>query len=109
MAERAAVISERSSFYLGWLGWVYGIAGRREEAEQILEELMSKPDGAYIRPMGIVQVQVGLGQIEAAFVWLDRAVTVGDPLTAQLFLPYLDPLRDDPRFQQIRERVGLSG
>ena len=109
MAERAAVISGRSSYYLGWLGWAYGLAGRRGEAEQILEQLMSKPEGAYIGPIAVMQVHLGLGQIEEAFTWLDEPATVGDPLTTLLTLPFMDPLRDDPRFQEIRDRVGIGG
>jgi serine/threonine-protein kinase len=109
VAERAAVISGRSSYYLGWLGWAYGLAGRRADAEQILEELTSKPEGVYIPPMGVVQVHLGLGHVEEAFKWLDKAVTAGDPPTALLTLPFMDPLRDNPRFQQIRDRVGIPG
>ena len=109
VAERAAVISERSSYYLGWLGWAYGLAGRRGEAEKILEKLMSKPEGAYIGPIAVMQVHLGLAQIEEAFTWLDEAATVGDPLTTLLTLPFMDPLRGDLRFQQIRDRVGIGG
>ena len=108
VAERAVVISERSSYYLGWLGWAYGLAGSREEAERILAELTSKPEGEYIGPMGVVQVHLGLGHLEEAFTWLDKAVTVGDPLATLLTLPFMDPLRGDPRFQKIRERVGIG-
>lgn len=109
VAERAAVISGRSSYYLGWLGWAYGLAGRRGEAEQILQKLISKPEGAYIGPMAVMQVHLGLGQNEEAFTWLDEAATVGDPLTTLLTLPFMDPLRGDPRFQTIRHRVGIGG
>jgi tetratricopeptide (TPR) repeat protein len=109
VAERAAVLSERSSFYLGWLGWAYGLAGQRDRAERIVDELTSKSQGEYIRPIGMVQVNIGLGNIDEAVEWLETACTVGDPLTAHLSLPYMDPLRADPRFDAVRERLGIPG
>ena len=53
-------------------------------------------------------LHLGLGHLEEAFTWLDKAVTVGDPLATLLTLPFMDPLRGDPRFQKIRDRVGIG-
>jgi tetratricopeptide (TPR) repeat protein len=108
VAKRAVVLSGRSSFYLGWLGWSYGVAGREKEAGEVLGELTSRLAGSeHVQPTSIVQVNVGLGKSEEAFEWLERAVETGDPQIASLFLHCLDPLRDDPRLQMIRERVGI--
>jgi serine/threonine-protein kinase len=107
-AERAVVLSGRSGFYLGWLGWSYGVAGREDEAGEVLGELTSRlAGGEYVQPTSMVQANVGLGRSEKAFEWLERAVEVGDPQIASLCLHCLDPLRDDPRLQIIRERVGI--
>jgi serine/threonine protein kinase/Flp pilus assembly protein TadD len=106
LAERAAVLTERAGFYLGWLGWAYGIAGQRDLAQQIAEELVSGPEGEYIRPLNLVQVYSGLGDIDQAFVWIDRALEVRDPLLCFNTLPYYAPLRKDPRFEAVRRAVG---
>ena len=107
LAERAAVLTERAGFYLGWLGWAYGIAGQRDRAQQIAEELVSRPEGEYIRPLNLVQIYSGLGEIDEAFVWIDRALEVRDPLLFFIALPYNTPLRKDPRFDGIRKHLGL--
>ena len=109
VAERAAVLTERGGFYLGWLGWAYGIAGQRDQALQIADELLSGPEGEYIRPLNLVQVYSGLGDIEQAFVWIDRALEVRDPLLFFIALPYNTPLRNDPRFEAVHRAVGISG
>ena len=106
LAERAAVLTERAGFYLGWLGWAYGIAGQRDLAQQIAEELVSEPEGEYIRPLNLVQVYSGLGDIDQAFVWIDRALEVRDPLLCFDTLPYYAPLRKDQRFEAVRRAVG---
>ena len=109
LAERAAVLTERGDFYLGWLGWAYGIAGQRDLALQIADELLSGPEGEYTRPLNLVQVYSGLGDIEQAFVWIDRALEVRDPLLFFIALPYNTPLRSDPRFEAVRRAVGIPG
>ncbi|MEJ2580523.1 MAG: protein kinase, partial [Acidobacteriota bacterium] len=108
LAERAAVLSERAGFYLGWLGWAYGIAGQRDQARQVAEELVSRPEGEYIRPLNLVQIYSGLEDIDQAFVWIDRALQVRDPLLCFNTLPYYAPLRRDPRFDTVLQAVGNS-
>jgi len=51
---------------------------------------------------------VGLGDTEAAFRWLERAVAEVDPWIAALNVePAFAPLRGDPRFVQIARRIGF--
>ena len=48
------------------------------------------------------------GEIEEAFRWLDKAFHEKTKFMVDLKLrPNLDPLRGDPRFEKIVERVGL--
>jgi hypothetical protein len=53
-------------------------------------------------------VYVGLGDKDQALDWLERAI---DDRTWSMFLlrvePMLDPLRGDPRFPRLIQRVGL--
>jgi len=52
----------------------------------------------------------GLGQLDEAFSWLDQAFTNRDGWLVGLSVePGFDPLRDDPRYQQLLRRMGLSG
>ena len=64
--------------------------------------------GEYVSPGELAVLYVGLGDKEAALESLEKAYAAHD-----LQLQYLkvdasyDPLRDDPRFQDLVRRVGL--
>jgi tetratricopeptide (TPR) repeat protein len=107
--EKAVKLSDRGAYYLSWLGWAYGIAGQREKAEKILEELLARSPGECTQPISLVQVHSGLGNIDAAFEWLDKAIAEGDPAAAFIGMPTMDPLREDPRWEGVRKRLGISG
>ncbi len=49
-----------------------------------------------------------IGETEEAMTWLERAYEERDPglLTAKID-PRLDPLRSDPRFQDLLRRIGF--
>jgi tetratricopeptide (TPR) repeat protein len=105
--EKAVALSGRGAYYLSWLGWAYGVAGRRSEAERILDELMEGSSDEDIQPLFLMQVASGLGDLDSAFEWLEKSVTQGDPAASFIGFPPMDPLRADPRFERIRQRLGL--
>jgi tetratricopeptide (TPR) repeat protein len=105
-AEHAVAISHRSAYFLGVLGWALATAGRKDEARKILEELRARPAGA---PPNVTEAMLlgALGEIDAAFELLARAE---DEYQASLYYtgwPGFDPLRADPRFGSLLERLGL--
>ena len=84
------------------------MSGRRREAEQILDELLSKAGQRYLPSFFIAQVYVGLGETDAALEWLEKSYD------ARFFLmtwlngdPQFDSLRSDPRFGELLRRIGL--
>src|SRR5262249_37828091 len=90
------------------LGYVHGLAGRRDEALAALDELRRLSSRCYVSPVLSALVWAGLGDNDQAFAWLDRAVAdrarwLGECLVAALF----DPLRPDPRFNDLLRKVGL--
>jgi len=107
--ERAIALSGGSSYYLSWLGWAYGNAGRRPEAEKILEQLTAGYPDDGIQPLMLMQVSSGLGDLDSAFAWLEKSVAQGDPAAGFMGFCPMDPLREDPRFDRIRESLGIPG
>ncbi len=90
------------------LGHVYAVAGQRAEAQQLLEELQEMSKQSYINPYLIALIYVGLGEKEQAFTWLEKAYQERFFFLIWLKVePRFDPLRDDPRFQDLIRRVGL--
>ncbi len=87
------------------LGYTYAVFGRKAEAEQILRELQALPAGRR-NPIAIVYVCLGLGRKEEALRWLEEAFRERHPsvLTLRTNRDF-DPLRSDPRFQDLLRRI----
>lgn len=91
------------------LGHVYGVAGRRPEARQVLDDLRALSARKYVTPYGVALVHAGLGNIEEAFTALDQAVADRSHWLVWLKLdPRFDNLHSDPRFDALVRRIGLS-
>jgi Flp pilus assembly protein TadD len=94
--------------FLGLLGWGYGRAGRKGEAEGILRRLEEVSRSRYVEPMDFAITHIGLGNGDAAFAYLDKAVVERNGWLIYLNAdPMFDPIRSDPRFAKVAARVGL--
>ena len=82
--------------------------GQEAEANKVLDELKSRAKESNISSYQIALVYVGLGEKEQALQALDEALQEHSTLLAYLKMdPRFDPLRSDPRFQELLRRVGL--
>jgi hypothetical protein len=62
----------------------------------------------YVSPYVLARAYVGLGQNEEALTWLQKGLEVYDGDMHQLKVdPALDPLRSDPRFQDLLRRMNF--
>jgi hypothetical protein len=62
----------------------------------------------FVSPHWIASIYAGLGENDAAFEWLDKAVEKRfGPLIYLNVNPIWDNLRSDPRFKTLGQRVGL--
>jgi hypothetical protein len=60
-------------------------------------------------PMVIASAYVGMGDSDQAIAWLEKAYAQhSNGLTVLAVDPAYDPLRGDPRFQDLLRRVGLT-
>ena len=96
--------------YLGaMLGYAYGRAGQTRPAEEALEEVSLRGASQYVSPASFALLHLGLEDFDAAFVQLDRAVEERAALLTWLRVdPVFDPIREQPRFADLLERVGLD-
>ncbi|HLM24382.1 MAG TPA: winged helix-turn-helix domain-containing protein [Pyrinomonadaceae bacterium] len=107
-AEKAVELSERTPGALGILGLAYGLAGRKADANKVLNELLKLNESRYVTPAALVNVYIGLGDKDQAFAWLEKAYEERSNYVAYLkVFPIVDPLRSDPRFADLVRRVGL--
>lgn len=107
--ERLVVRRNRNPAELGLLARAYGRAGRRSDAQRIVDELQQRQRAGYVPPAPFVHAYVGLDDRDRAFAALERAYDEGSNIVQFLRThPLYDPLRNDPRFAELLRRVGLQ-
>ncbi len=71
---QAVVLQHDDPPWLGWLGYAYAKAGRRQEAQNVVAALMEpSTHRPYVVSIEIARVCVGLGELNDAFFWLEKA------------------------------------
>jgi tetratricopeptide (TPR) repeat protein len=94
---------------LGHLGNAYARAGRVAAARKTIAKLEGHVQENGVGRYEIALVYTGLGENEEAFKWLEEAYKARDVGFVYLKIdPCLDPLRSDPRFEDLLQRVGLA-
>ena len=92
----------------GQMGYCYAMSGRHEEALREIGTLTLKSQTQYVSPLSFAAIYAGLGDAEQAFSHLERGVEVHDTsLPVHLLSTEFDGLRKLPRFQALRQRIGL--
>ena len=93
---------------LGHMGNAYARMRQEAEARKMISELQKQVQNTGIGRYEIALVYAGLGEKDEAFAWLEKSFAARDKgLTYLKIDPCLDPLRSDPRFQDLVKRVGL--
>jgi len=97
------------TLYKLMLGYASAASGKKEEARRILEELEPKLAGADRLALLSAFLLTALDAKDRAFEQLERAFQLRDP--GLMFLrvaPWLDPLRSDPRYGSLVQKLGLG-
>jgi TolB-like protein len=94
---------------LGHLGNTYARAGQVNAARNTISKLQEHVRENGVGRYEIALVYTGLGKKQDAFKWLEEAYRAHDVGLVYLKIdPCLDPLRSDPRFDDLVRRVGLA-
>jgi TolB-like protein/Flp pilus assembly protein TadD len=89
------------------LAHAYAVSGREREARAILEELESAT--RYVSRYSVAAIHVGLGERERALTLLEEAFAGRDRGMVWIGVsPRLHPLRDEPRFRALLEKLRLA-
>jgi tetratricopeptide (TPR) repeat protein len=97
-----------SPWYWSMQAYVYGRAGQQSEAQRALDKLLELNRRQQIDPSALIQAYIGIGNKDKAFNLLENAYSQHSTLTTIKVDPIYDPLRSDPRFQDLLRRVGLD-
>lgn len=93
---------------LSQIGNVYGVSGNKAEAQKILESLVALSSNKFVTSYGVALVNMGLGDKEKAFEWLNKAYEERSHWLVWLRSdPRWDSIRTDKRFIELVSRVGL--
>ena len=107
--QRALDLEKENAEIWSGLGNTYAVAGNRAEAQKVLDHLKELSAHHWVAPYNVAVIYAGLGEKEQAFALLERAYE-----DRSYYLPSfltvderLDNLHSDPRFADLKKRVGL--
>jgi TolB-like protein/Flp pilus assembly protein TadD len=94
-------------FVLGLLGHAYASSGNKTEALKILDQLKELSGRRYVSTYSFALVYLGLGDKDEALRWLEQSYQdrAGADIGWIRVDPLLDPLRGDPRFETLAEKI----
>lgn len=89
-------------------GWVMAVSGKRKEARDLIGHLISLSKRQYVDPFFIALTYAGLGERDEAIKWLEQGYRMRCRWMIYLkVVRELDPLRDDPRFNDLLRRMNF--
>lgn len=84
--------------------------GDAETALALLNDLLARSTREHVMPRCFVLLHAALGELDRAFEWLDHAYEAHDPgLSLLRVMPLYAPLRCDPRFERMLQRLEPGG
>jgi TolB-like protein/Tfp pilus assembly protein PilF len=108
-AMKAANLLNRATAGMGFFGYAQAVAGRREEALATVKELEKRFAAGEGDGVRIASVYIGLGDKGKVFEWLEKDFQAKRPSLVEIFHEHeFKSLRDDPRYKDLVQRMGLQ-
>lgn len=92
-----------------WIvGYIYGIAGQTEKANEVLDSLLERSKTKFVKPTDFSVVYTGLGEYDKALDYLELAYKTREGWLVLIQVePLYDSLRKELRFQEILEKMNF--
>jgi TolB-like protein/cytochrome c-type biogenesis protein CcmH/NrfG len=113
-AEAAAILENlpktgNFASVMGDLGHVYAVSGKRDRALQVVDALTKMAKTRHVSPQYLAMIHAGLGNKNEALALLEMSYEQHEAALALLKVdPRWDPLRGEPRFQQLLHDLSLD-
>jgi Tfp pilus assembly protein PilF len=105
---RTAQAMETNPIIIGYLGFAYGKNGQQDKAMQMLTDLDQLAEKRFVTPFCQALVYLGMGDNGKAIDWFEKAYAERSIWMGWLKVqPMLDPLRSDPRFQALYNKLNF--
>jgi len=108
LLDDAIASSNRQTIVVAHLAAARARHGDVDDANALLDELLrrSRTEIVSARLIGLALME--LGRVDEAFVWFNRAVDDRDYLVAMWAVDRrLEPVRTEPRWEEVRQRIGI--
>jgi len=106
--ETCARLSRNSIRMVARLAHAYGLVGRQADGFRLLATLQERSRTEWVSPVFLAHAYAGLGDFDQAFARLEEAFTQRNTILMRLKSdPFLDPLKNDPRFAHLVRRLNL--
>jgi len=100
---------ENMTWSWAMIAYVSGRSGDQAKARVALEQLEQLERHDALDPLALAVAYIGMGNNDKALVWLEKAYRErSSGLTALKVDPTYDPLRGDPRFQELLRHIRLT-
>jgi len=107
--EKILQLGMRAEAAVGGLGCIYGFAGKKDKALELLSELEARSRQGYVSSFWIGAVHMGLGEMDETFRWLDKAYEERDGNLLYITVSVaFDTLSPDPRYRQLLQKMGIE-
>jgi TolB-like protein/DNA-binding winged helix-turn-helix (wHTH) protein/Flp pilus assembly protein TadD len=104
--QKAVELSGSSPTCMANLARAYAASDKRDRATKLLSDLKQRSNAIHSYASEIAMIYAALGDGDQAMIWLNKGYEERfNP--GVLLRPGFDPLRSDPRFQDLVRRVGL--
>ncbi len=108
-SRKAADLAGNAPLMLGTLGLALAASGDTSGAAALLARLRTMPAGVYAPPSGIAWINLGLGDVDEFFTWMDRAIDERDHMIMPIkTYPFLDAVRSDSRYVDLLRKMNLA-
>ena len=110
-ANKRLLVNPGDNTALPYLGYAYAKAGRKVEAQKVLDQLNDPSKREFTTAAGRARIYAGLGEKDKAFEWLEKSYEERSLATGFGTIkvdPAYDPLRSDPRCADLLRRMNLQ-
>jgi tetratricopeptide (TPR) repeat protein len=105
-----ALLGSDLPMILGALGQVLGLLGNETRARELLGQLHGIQRSKFVPATCFATIHIGLGEHAAALEWLRRGVDARELSVTSIGIhPLYDPLRADPAFTELIEKIACVG
>lgn len=106
--EKYAALSRGAAMAVALRGYVHGLMGEQSQALESVEHLMAAAKQRYTPAYAVALAFAGLGDKDQTFAWLGKAYEERFGRLAYIKREkFWDPLRSDPRFDELVSRIGV--